>query len=220
MSKVEEIYKIGDTSRVKFVELSGVRYKDFYKSSDPYTRNCFPEDDCFLCKDQRSTAPPFRSQGQEQSSTPKTLDEENQTSTAPPMIKPTHCKTSSVGYSIACKLCKQRNRDVTYEGETARNAYIRGKEHLREYRKESHRSVLHKHVLTEHVNEKNDVEFEMKVVGKFKNPLSRQIDESIRIRNKKPNCLLNSKSEFHGPIIKRKILEKYNNNETFGVFKD
>ena len=113
LSKVEEIYKIGDTSRVKFVELSGVRYKDFYKSSDPYTRNCFPEDDCFLCKDQRSTAPPFRNQGQEQSSTSKTLDEENQTSTAPPMVKSTFCKTSSVGYSIACQLCKQRNRVVT-----------------------------------------------------------------------------------------------------------
>ena len=47
-----------------------------------------------------------------------------------------------------------------------------------------------KRVLNEHKNEKNAVEFEMKIVGKFKNPLSRQKDESIRIRNKKPNSLL------------------------------
>ena len=93
------------------------------------------------------------------------------------MVKSTLCKTSSVGYSIACQLCKQRNRDVTYEGETARNGYIRGKEHLREYRKECQKNVLYKHVLHEHNNEKTDVEFEMKIVGKLKNPLSRQIYE-------------------------------------------
>ena len=48
----------------------------------------------------------------------------------------------------------------------------------------------------------------MKIVGKFNNPLSRIIDESIRIRNKNPKLLLNSKAEFHGPCIKRKVFEK------------
>ena len=52
------------------------------------------------------------------------------------------------------------------------------------------------------------VDFEMKVVKKFRNPLNRQIEESIRIRNKPQDQIMNSKSEFHGPCIKRKILEK------------
>ena len=47
----------------------------------------------------------------------------------------------------------------------------------------------------------------MKVVGKFKTPMNRQVNEGIRIQNKDPNTLMNSKGEFYGPAIQRKVLE-------------
>ena len=67
---------------------------------------------------------------------------------------------------------------------------------------------MYKHVLNSHGNEQSDAQFEMKIVGKFANCISRQIEESIRIRNTPDINLLNSKSEFHGPCIKRKMYEK------------
>ena len=97
---------------------------------------------------------------------------------------------------------------VSYEGESARSGYLRSREHQSELRRKSKTSVMYKHIIDEHRDEQSDVNFEMKIVGKFVSPLSRQIDESWRIQNKPPSLLLNSKSEFYGPCIKRKVLEK------------
>ena len=119
-----------------------------------------------------------------------------------------NCKISNVGYSIECTLCSERNIHVSYEGETARTGYIRAAEHQKEYSRKSKKSVLYRHVVNEHEEEEDKVDFKMKIVGNFNNPLSRIIDESIRIRNKNPKLLLNSKAEFHGPCIKRKVFEK------------
>ena len=123
---------------------------------------------------------------------------------------PTNCKSANIGYSIICKTCKDRQIEKSYEGETCRNAYIRGNEHLKALQQKSKHSVLLKHVETDHNDEKDSVEFQMRVVGRFKTALSRQIDEGVRIQRKPTNSLLNSKSEFHGPAIKRKVLETEN----------
>ena len=61
---------------------------------------------------------------------------------------------------------------------------------------------------TEHKNEEDKVEFEMKVVGRFKTAMNRQIDESVRIQRKNKTNLLNSKSEYYGPVIRRRVLEE------------
>ena len=42
----------------------------------------------------------------------------------------------------------------------------------------------------------------MKVVGSFKDPMSRQIKEAVMIKNHQ-GTLLNSKAEFHQPSIVR-----------------
>ena len=70
--------------------------------------------------------------------------------------------------------------------------------HFRDYGKKNKNSVKMK---------QGEVKFDMNIVGKFVTPLSRQIHESLRIRNKHPSALLNSKSEFYGPCIKRKVYE-------------
>ena len=118
------------------------------------------------------------------------------------------CKTMNVGYSLRCKLCKQRNKMVSYEGESSRSGYLRSREHQSELRKQSTTSVMYKHIMDEHRDEQSYVNSEMKIVGKFKSLLSRQINESWRICSKVPSLIPNSKSEFYGPCIKRKIMEK------------
>ena len=48
----------------------------------------------------------------------------------------------------------------------------------------------------------------MKITGRFKKPMIRQLDEAIRIQRKDPKSLMNSKKEYYGPAIQRKILER------------
>ena len=67
---------------------------------------------------------------------------------------------------------------------------------------------MYKHTQTDHKDENKQVRFEMKVVSRFKDPMNRQIDESLRINRRDPKSLLNSKKEYYGPVVKRKITEK------------
>ena len=69
---------------------------------------------------------------------------------------------------------------------------------------------MYEHIEADHKEEEDQVTFEMKVVGRFKDPMSRQIDEAIRINNREPKTLLNSKNEYYGPVIRRKVLENKN----------
>ena len=84
-----------------------------------------------------------------------------------------------------------------------------------------------KHINNDHRNEKKDVEFDIKITKTFKTPMSRIIDEGIRIKNRDRTTLLNSKSEHYGPSVKRKVLEnmvecdycKYKGRSEFGLKK-
>ena len=53
----------------------------------------------------------------------------------------------------------------------------------------------------EHPNE--EIKVSMKITGTFQDALSRQANEAIRIENRKPDELLNSKSEMNHPKIAR-----------------
>ena len=84
--------------------------------------------------------------------------------------------------------------------------YNRGREHKKQYNNKEEKSVMWKHVVNEHKDEEDQVEFEMKLDGAFKTPLQRITNEGIRIKNTKPECLLNSKNEYYGPSVKRKTI--------------
>ena len=58
----------------------------------------------------------------------------------------------------------------------------------------------------DHINE--EVEFEVDITGIFKDALSRQANESVRIYNRKNSEILNSKSEFNHPPTARVMVEK------------
>ena len=98
---------------------------------------------------------------------------------------------------------KFRGVTKVYEGETSRNAKVRGEEHLRGIQNQKIGNPLYKHILNDHPHEKEKVKFRMEVKGKFKDPLTRLANEGVRIKNRKPEQLLNSKSEFHQPSIVR-----------------
>ena len=113
-----------------------------------------------------------------------------------------------MGYRWECNTCKSKNRVRVYEGETSRSGRLRGKEHLSAYANKSADSVLYKHKALEHEGE--EVEFVMEITGVFKDALTRQAEEAVRIKNRKNGELLNSKSEFNHPPIARIVVQKNN----------
>ena len=104
------------------------------------------------------------------------------------------CRLSNVGYDIKCKHC-----DGVYIGMTSRNCRTRSREHLR-----NSNSTICKHAGRCHPRESQDRSdvasgYEMKVVRRFKDPMTRQVNEAVRICRavKMKKRLLNEKKEFN-----------------------
>ena len=116
------------------------------------------------------------------------------------------CNTNNVGYRWRCMTCKEKDTVKVYEGETGRSARLRGAEHLRQLENKSEKSVLFKHKMTAHKNE--NVKFKMEITGQFKDALTRQTNEAVRILDRSNHEVLNSKSEFNHPATARVIIEK------------
>ena len=116
------------------------------------------------------------------------------------------CNSNNVGYRWLCCTCQTKNKLKVYEGETSRSARLRGIEHVKSYIGKTNDSVLYKHKMLEHEDE--DVEFKMEITGVFRDALSRQADESVRIQARSNAELMNSKSEFNHPPIARVVIEK------------
>ena len=93
-----------------------------------------------------------------------------------------------------------------YEGETARSARTRAAEHLSQFRNGRGDSALHKHRITDHEGE--DMQFRMEITDKFRDPLTRQANEAVRIFSRPSHETLNSKSEFNHPPLSRVVVEK------------
>ena len=108
------------------------------------------------------------------------------------------CTAGRVVYEISCKVCDLTEFKAVYVGETARNAYKRGCEHVDSRDKEKEESMMLKHELEVHGGEK--VDWRLDVVGTYrKNPLGRQVFEGVKIRNCHAHFRLNSRAEFVQP---------------------
>ena len=120
------------------------------------------------------------------------------------------CNSNNVGYRLECDTCIEKGKMRVYEGESSRSARIRGAEHMADYTNQRSNSVLLKHKLNEHQQE--EMRIKMKITRKFKDPLTRQANEAVRInqRNNNKGELLNSKSEFNHPPLGRVVVEKRN----------
>ena len=121
--------------------------------------------------------------------------------------KYSNCRKSNIGYTIKCKDCEKKGLTRAYEGESCRNMYTRSLEHQRLYKNKHHSSFMYKHALQDHSESPDQVKYTMSLAGTHRNSLSRIINEGIRIKERRPEELLNSKREFHGPSVKRRVLK-------------
>ena len=113
-------------------------------------------------------------------------------------------------YRWRCQTCKERDIVKVYEGETGRSARLRGAEHLKDFEKKGEKSVLYKHKVSDHPNE--EVKFKMEITKKFKDALTRQANEAVRIYSRPTHETLNSKSEFNHAPLSRVVVEKKKNS--------
>ena len=114
------------------------------------------------------------------------------------------CRKNNVGYSLVCDACG--GDKVCYIGETGQNVYTRGLKHAADYRTKHNDSSLWKHAQNVHGGSL-DVSYSMKVVDQFRDPLSRQVNEAVRITRCEAETQLNSKTEWHGPATVRLVAE-------------
>ena len=115
------------------------------------------------------------------------------------------CNASNVGYRLVCETCEQRGIVKVYEGETSRAARIRGAEHRRDFLNGKEDSALFKHKQNDHNHE--DMQYRMEITKQFRDPLTRQANEAVRIGSRTKNEILNSKNEFNHPPITRITIE-------------
>ena len=122
------------------------------------------------------------------------------------------CNTNNLGYRWVCKTCQNNDKIRVYEGETSRSIRIRTQEHIKAFEGKKSHSVLLKHKLLDHGNEEN-VEYGLEITGIFKDALSRQANESVRIYKRQSSETMNSKSEFNHPPTARVVVEKKINSD-------
>ena len=107
------------------------------------------------------------------------------------------CRKKEIVYELYCTACKT-TLPQAYDGQSARNGYTRGKEHVDKTRANS-LDELEKSVIWRHQTEKHngkEVKWEMKVHKGFqKQPLDRMICEARRINARPKDQSLNTKQE-------------------------
>ena len=123
------------------------------------------------------------------------------------------CNSSNVGYRLICDTCSDRGKNKIYEGETARSARIRGTEHYNGFKNDRADNALYKHKHNDHENE--EMKFSMEITKRFRDPLSRQANEAVRISSRQKSELLNSKNEFNHPPIARICVERSKHKNNF-----
>ena len=85
------------------------------------------------------------------------------------------CHKNNITYKIKCNECEKVGLHRSFEGETFKNAFLRGKQHESLLRNKNQKSFMWKHVLEDQPEDKENTAFKMKVTGKFTTPLRHQI---------------------------------------------
>ena len=108
--------------------------------------------------------------------------------------------------------CVECGEEVAaYFGESGRNGYTRGKEHFeKKLAKDEDNSVLWLH--SQHHHQGQDVDYIMKVTGRFSEPLDRQTMERVNISSFKGPVLMNRKNEMGGVRVERMQYRRWGGN--------
>ena len=115
-------------------------------------------------------------------------------------------------YESVCTLCNPSSRQEdakagrsgVYIGETSRTIHERALEHLKDATSFSQKSHQVKHWMNSHQDEDAQPAFRIKTVHRYRDCLSRQIGEALRIYYSKDQ-LLNSKNEYVQNCISRVV---------------
>ena len=101
------------------------------------------------------------------------------------------------------KLTLRSPRGGCLHGESGRNAYCRGGEHLDNLAfQDEEKSVLLSHSVHHH-NRREDVKYAMRVSGAYNEALDRQIMERVQISSFKRPILMNRKNKMGGIRVER-----------------
>ena len=102
------------------------------------------------------------------------------------------CRNVGITYEVRCNKC-----GAVYIGETGRNAYTRGLEHLEGIYSKSEGSVFHIHSVECHDGELGQSDFTMRVTGVYGGDATkRQVAEAVRIQHAQGTQLLNRQDEW------------------------
>jgi hypothetical protein len=96
----------------------------------------------------------------------------------------------------------EKQRLGIYIGETSRSLFERSMEHYRDMESFSHKSHIVKHWVLQHPELETAPSFKFKILEQYKDCLSRQVGEAIKILYS-PDVLLNSKSEYLNNCLTR-----------------
>ena len=132
-----------------------------------------------------------------------------------------NCKARSILYESKCNICNtdvasshqegsansQAGRKGIYIGETSRSLYERSREHMKDAEDFSHGSHIVKHWINEHAESESCPGFTFSILGNFRDCLSRQVAEAIRILYTKDQ-ILNSKNEYMANCLSRVCVEE------------
>ena len=131
-----------------------------------------------------------------------------------------NCFARSVVYESSCTICHKDGKSEkskqqssprmdgkgSYTGETSRSIFERVKEHWKAADEMDQDSHMVKHWFLDHPELMEQPAFRFRIIGKFKDCLSRQIAEAVRL-SLRPNSL-NSKGEYGRCVIPRLVVEE------------
>ena len=102
------------------------------------------------------------------------------------------CRTNGVTYEVRCEKCGD-----FYIGETGRNGYTRGLEHLEGIMNKNEDSVFHRHNVDKHDGTLVAKDFKMKITGVYGGDATkRQVAEAVRIQHGQGPNILNKRDEW------------------------
>ena len=173
--EIERNNRQGRTHRIKVVEQSGTTVRNILANNYPWAPTSCNDPQCFPCSSSSGTSEKLIS-----------------------------CRRPGVGYQISCLLCKNMEVIAIYHGESGRNMYTRGKEHLQGLANGTPSNCLVIHNNMYHNGSRNP-HFRMEATKSFRKALDRQVDESVRIKyfSQTDGVSLNSGSEWRADSIPR-----------------
>ena len=120
------------------------------------------------------------------------------------------CWREGVCYTLWCVECGEEV--AAYKGETGRNAYTRGVEHLEALAKRSvDKSVLWLHSVHHHQS-RVGVDYRMRVTTTHNTPMDRQVKERVDISSFQGPVLMNRRTEMGGIRVERMQYRRWGGN--------